>query len=113
MIQYLYFIHLVFYTPKPVKKSKHKISPLKLHEKFVNKIVNDEGSMNNERFKKYFGYHNLSFLVYIKPIQLKSEQIVNQVNDALIDLNDFNKKEVLENENPDKVIDIVKKTSLL
>ena len=77
----------------------------------MNKIVNDEGSMNNERFKKYFGYHNLSFLVYIKPIQLKSEQIVN---DALIDLrNDFNKKEVPENENPDKVIDIVEKTSLL
>ena len=80
----------------------------------MNKIVNDEGSMNNERFKKDFGYHNLSFLVYIKPIQLKSEQIVNQVNDALIDLrNDFNKKEVPENENPDKVIDIVEKTSLL
>ena len=80
----------------------------------MNKIVNDEGSMNNERFKKYFGYHNLSFLVYINPIQLKSEQIVNQVNDALIDLrNDFNKKEVPENENPDKVIDIVEKTSLL
>ena len=77
MIQHLYFIHLVFYTPKPVKKSKHKISPLKLHEKFVNKIVNDDD------------------------------------NDALIDLNDFNKKEVLENENPDKVIDIVEKTSLL
>ena len=53
-------------------------------------------------------------MVYVKPIQLKSEQIVNQVNDALIDLrNDFNKKEVPENENPDKVIDIVEKTSLL
>ena len=42
--------------------------------------------------------------------QAKNELIVNQVNDALIDLrNTINKKIVPENEYPDKVIDVAKK----
>ena len=46
----------------------------------------------------------------IKVNQVKDEQIVNQVNDALFNLrNNVIRKEIPENENPDKVIDIVEK----
>ena len=42
--------------------------------------------------------------------QAKNELIVNQVNDALIDLrNTINKKIIPENEYPDKVTDVAKK----
>ena len=41
-------------------------------------------------------------------MKLKMEKIVNHINETLIDLrNAFNKKKILEDENPDKVIDIV------
>ena len=45
-----------------------------------------------------------------KTNQAKNEQIVNQVNGALIGLqNCFNKNEIPENENPDKVINFFEK----
>ena len=45
-----------------------------------------------------------------KANQAKNEQIVNKVNDALIGLqNSFNKNEIPENENPDKVINFFEK----
>ena len=47
---------IVFCTPKPTKEPRNKISSLKLHENFLNKIVNDEKIINKEIFKKYFGY---------------------------------------------------------
>ena len=78
----------------------------------MNKIENDEENMKNEIFKEYFGYHNPSFLAKYKYKynQSKNEQIVNQVNDALIHLrNAVNKNPIPENENPDEVIDIVEK----
>ena len=46
----------LFWTPKSTGKSRNKISSLKLHEKFLNKIVNDEESVNNEILKNYSGY---------------------------------------------------------
>ena len=53
-----------------------------------------------------------SFLVkhLFKANQAKTEEIINQVNDALIDLKDaVNRKECPKNENPGKLIDIVQK----
>ena len=45
-----------------------------------------------------------------KANQAKTEEIINQVNDALIDLKDaVNKKECPKNENPGKLIDIIQK----
>ena len=42
--------------------------------------------------------------------QSENEKMINQVNDALIDLrNRIKKKEVPENENPNEAIDIVEK----
>ena len=60
----------------------------------------------------YFMYQSQSFLAkdLHKASQARNEQIVNQVNDALIDLwNAVDKKEIAENENPDKGINIVEK----
>ena len=60
----------------------------------------------------YFMYQSPSFLAKVlhKASQARNEQIVNQVNDALIDLwNAVDKKEIAENENPDKGINIVEK----
>ena len=54
--------------------------------------------------------HQFLQIIYIKPIKDKNEQIANQVNDALIGIrNAINKKITPENENPDKLIDIVEK----
>ena len=78
----------------------------------MNKIENDEENIKNEIFQEYFKYHNPSFLAKYKYKynQAKNEQIVNQVNDALIDLrNAANKNSIPENGNPDEVIDIVEK----
>ena len=61
---------------------------------------------------EYFKYQSPSFLAkdLHKASQARNEQIVNQVNDALIDLwNAVDKKEIAENENPDKGINIVEK----
>ena len=63
-------------------------------------------------FMDYFMYQSRSFLAkdLHKASQARNEQIVNQVNDALIDLwNAVDKKEIAENENPDKGINIVEK----
>ena len=65
-----------------------------MHKNFTNRIVNDEKNINTEIFNEYFKYQNPSFL--IKDIynanQTRNEQIVNQVNDALIDLRNTVKK---------------------
>ena len=61
---------------------------------------------------EYFKYQSPSFLAkdLHKASQARNEQIVNQVNDALIDLwNAVDKKEIAENENPDKGINIAEK----
>ena len=68
--------------------------------------------VNNEIFKQYFWYHNPSFIakVLFKANQAKNERMVNQVNDAMFDLRYvFNKKTITENENPDKLINLVEK----
>ena len=62
---------------------------------------------------KYFQiikYQNLPFLVKDLTItkQNKNEKLVNNISNGLIDLrNDINRKEIPENENPEKVVDIV------
>ena len=59
-----------------------------------------------------FKYQNPSFLAkdLIRATQAKNEQLVNNVNDGLIDIrNAIIRKEIPENENPKKVVNIVKK----
>ena len=46
----------------------------------------------------------------MRAMQAKNKQLVNNVNDRLIDLrNVIIRKEIPENENPDKIFDIVEK----
>ena len=46
----------------------------------------------------------------VRATQVKNEQLVNNINDGLIDLrNAINRKEIPQNENPNKTADIVRK----
>ena len=60
----------------------------------------------------FFKYENPLFLVkdLISAKQDKNEELVNNINDGLIDLKKAdNKKQIPENENPKKVVNIVEK----
>ena len=95
-------------TTEPTPESM--VFDIKLRENFINKIENDEKNRNNEIFRKYFGCMNPSFLAnnLYKANQDKSKEIINHVHDGLIGLrNAVNIKTIPENENPDKLIDIV------
>ena len=52
------------------------MSPLKLHENFVHKIVNLKIDINNEIFREYLEYHNQSFLAknLLKTNQTKNKK---------------------------------------
>ena len=59
-----------------------------------------------------FSFKNPFLLVkdLIRATQAKNKQLVNNVNDGLIDLrNSIIRKEILENENLNKIVDIVEK----
>ena len=76
----------------------------------MNKIVNDETKINTKTFDKYFKYQNPTSLLkdLYEVDKATIEKIVDHVNVALRDLrNAVNKKDIPENENLDKVIDIV------
>ena len=79
----------------------------------MNEIISDEKDMSDEIFWNYFKYQNPSFLArdLIRAKQAKNEQLVNNNNnDGLIDLrNTIIKNEIRENENPNKIVDIVGK----
>ena len=84
-----------------------------LNEYFVNKIKNDEKNINTEVFNEYFGYQNPSFLAedLFKANQVKNDQIVDQTIDSINELrNSIVKKEIPENENLNKITDIVEKS---
>ena len=60
----------------------------------------------------FLHYQNPSFLAkdLNRATQDKNEQLVNNVNDGLINLrNAITRKEILENENPNKIVDIFEK----
>ena len=63
-------------------------------------------------FRKYFNYQSPSFLVkdLYKFNQNKNDTIIKYLNESLIDLgNSINSKNIPENENPKKVVNIVDK----
>ena len=78
----------------------------------MNEIIAGEKDINNEVFLNYFQFQNPLFLAkdLFRVTQAKNEKLVNNVNDGLINLiNVINKKEIPENENPTKVVNIVEK----
>ena len=81
-------------------------------EEFLNKINDEEKNINEQIFREYFNYQSLSFLVkYLYEDNQKiNDIIVKYLNESLIHLrNSINSKEILENENPKKVVNIVEK----
>ena len=75
----------------------------------MNEIKNYEENINNEIYKEYFGYQDTSFLAknLLKDTQVKNNQkeskaiySMNVLRNAVI------RKEIPENENPVKVINI-------
>ena len=100
-------------TPElPKEPTKHKKYKLKWQQEFISETIADEKDINDKIFSNYFMYQNPSFLAkdFIRAKQAKNEQLVNNINDELIDLrNAIIKKEILENKNPNKKVDIVEK----
>ena len=75
-----------------------------MREEFLNKIKNEE-SINEQIFREYFNEDNQK-----EDNQSKNDTIVKYLNEPLIDLrNSINSKEIPENENPKKVVNIVEK----
>ena len=80
----------------------------------MNEIIAGKKDINDEIFCKYFKYQSPSFLAkdLIKANQAKNKQLANNVNDGLIDLrNGIIIKEIPENENPNKIVNIVENIS--
>ena len=100
-IQY-YFIHL----------NQQKNPHLNSIYIFRIKLKMMKKNINNEIVKEHFGYYNSLFSAkdLSKANKAENEKLASWVNNKLTDLkNDVNKKEIPENENPDRVIYIFEK----
>ena len=78
----------------------------------MNQIKANKKYIHDEIFWNYFKYQNPSFLGKhtFRATQAKNEQSINNVNDGLIDLRKaIIRKEISENENLNKIVDIVEK----
>ena len=83
-----------------------------MREEFLNKIKNEEKSINEQIFRDYFIYQTPSYLrkVLYNSDEIKDDEIIKNINNRLIELrNSINSKEIPENENPKKVVNIVEK----
>ena len=78
----------------------------------MHEIIAKEKDVNYEIFWNYFKYQNPLLLEkdLIRATETKNEQLVNNVNDGLIDLRSIIiRKEIPENKNPNKIVDIAEK----
>ena len=78
----------------------------------MHEIIAKEKDVNYEIFWNYLKYQNPLLLEkdLIRATQTKNEQLVNNVNDGLIDLRSIIiRKEIPENKNPNKIVDIAEK----
>ena len=95
--------------PTEATPTKHMKSRLKFHQEFMNEIIADQKDEKNEIFLDYFMYQNPLLLVkdLIGAKQNKNEKLVNNIKSRLTDLRSYiNRKEILDNRNPKKVVDI-------
>ena len=79
-------------------------------EEFLNKIKNEEKNLSEQIFNEFFNYPYPSFLVkdLYEGNQNKNDKIVKNINEPLINLrNSINSKEIPENKNLKKVVNIV------
>ena len=78
----------------------------------MHEIIAKEKDVNYEIFWNYFKYQNPLLLEkdLLRATQTKNEQLVNNVNDGLVDLRSIIiRKEIPENKNPNKIVDIAEK----
>ena len=83
-----------------------------MQQEFKNEIIADEKYINDQIFWNYVKHQNPLFLVndLIRVKKDKIMKLVNNVNDGMNDLiNATIRKEIPENENPKKVVNIVEK----
>ena len=76
------------------------------------KRITVQKDINDEILSKYFNDQTPSNLLkdLLEADHAKSEELVNNINDGLIDLrNAIIKKEIPGNKNPNKIIDVVEK----
>ena len=79
-----------------------------MRKELINEIKTDEKYINYETFWKYFKYQSPSFSA--KHLFKAKNELVNNINDALIDLRNATIIGAIpENENPSKVVNIVEK----
>ena len=78
----------------------------------MNEIIANEKDINHEVFWNRLKYQDPLFLAkyLITATEAKNGQLVNNANDGLIDFKKaINRKEILENENSKKIVNIVEK----
>ena len=83
-----------------------------MHQKCINEIRNCGKIRNEQIFKEYFFYRTPLFLVkeLYNSNQNINDEIVKHINDTLIELKTrYYQKEIIENENPNRIVDIVEK----
>ena len=83
-----------------------------MREEFLNKTINEEKNINEQIFRNYLLYQTPSYLtkVLYDRDEIKNNEIIKNINNGMIELrNSINSKEILENENPEKVVNIVEK----
>ena len=80
-----------------------------MHKEFINEIETDGKYINEEIFRKYFKYQSPLFLAK-DFFKAKKNKLVNTINNALTDLrNAIIVGAIPENENPNKIVNIVEK----
>ena len=80
-----------------------------MHKEFINEIETDGKYINDEIFRKYFKYQSPLFLAK-DFFKAKNNKLVNTINNALTDLrNAIIVGAIPENENPNKIVNIVEK----
>ena len=81
-----------------------------MQQEFMNEVIADEKDVNDETFWSYLKCQNPLYLAkdLIRAKHAKNEQLLNNINNELIDINNaIIKKEISENENSNKIVDIV------
>ena len=111
----------VLYTPKQTR-ARSRTPEIKIsrnfvnrNRNFVNEVRNDDENMNSEISKEYVNYQNPSLLekYLLKANQVKNNQTINQAINLIKELrNVVIRKEILENGNGIKTINILKNSSV-
>ena len=97
-----------------LEPTKYKKSKLKLQQEYMNEIIAGGKNINDKVFWNYVKYPLFSAKYLIRSTEAKNEQLVNNITDGLIFLiYAIIKKDISENKNSNKTVDIVEKSLTL